>query len=159
MVKDILIIIAVCALLIMGWITYIAPGLAHIKIDDPYKENIVTEILAERNLLTQKNNFSGKVRITKEEGDIVLIRLENIKQKLTLPVCRNVQLLLTLDNDPKNSLLLGKLKGTEGNMNYYLPEGEDIKDYNSIMIWCKSYRTDWANAPIIAPEDKPLFLR
>lgn len=159
MPRNILIIIAGSALLIMIWITYIEPGLKHIKIEDPYKSNIESEVIFERPLLSQKNDFNASVIITKERDEKILIRLENVKQKLTLPVCRNIQVLLTLDYDPSNGLVLGNLKGTEGNMNYFLPEGEDIKNYDSIMIWCKSYKADWAHAPIIAPENKPLFLR
>ncbi len=34
---------------------------------------------------------------------------------------------------------LGKLKGNVGNQNYAIPEGTDIGDYNSVVIWCELF--------------------
>ena len=36
-------------------------------------------------------------------------------------------------------LSLGKLKGNVGNQNYLLPEGTDIADYNSVVVWCELF--------------------
>ena len=32
---------------------------------------------------------------------------------------------------------LGKLKGNEGNQNYFLPDGEDGDGYGSVVIYCR----------------------
>lgn len=34
---------------------------------------------------------------------------------------------------------LGKLKGNIGNQNYPVPEGTDIAEYNSVVIWCELF--------------------
>ena len=34
---------------------------------------------------------------------------------------------------------LGKLKGNVGNQNYEIPDGTDISEYNSVVIWCELF--------------------
>ena len=36
-------------------------------------------------------------------------------------------------------LSLGKLKGNVGNQNYEIPDGTDISEYNSVVIWCELF--------------------
>ncbi|MEM9400865.1 MAG: DM13 domain-containing protein [Pseudomonadota bacterium] len=36
-------------------------------------------------------------------------------------------------------LNLGKLKGNVGNQNYPLPEGTDVAEYGSVVIWCQLF--------------------
>ncbi len=36
-------------------------------------------------------------------------------------------------------LNLGKLKGNVGNQNYPLPEGTDVTEYGSVVIWCQLF--------------------
>ena len=36
-------------------------------------------------------------------------------------------------------LKLGKLKGNVGNQNYPVPEGTDISEFNSVVIWCELF--------------------
>ncbi|MGI9237863.1 MAG: DM13 domain-containing protein [Woeseiaceae bacterium] len=36
-------------------------------------------------------------------------------------------------------LSLGKLKGNVGNQNYVIPEGTDISEFNSVVIWCELF--------------------
>ncbi|MEM8685005.1 MAG: DM13 domain-containing protein [Pseudomonadota bacterium] len=36
-------------------------------------------------------------------------------------------------------LSLGKLKGNIGNQNYPLPDGTDVADYGSVVIWCQLF--------------------
>lgn len=34
---------------------------------------------------------------------------------------------------------LGRLKGNEGNQNYEIPQGVDVSEYKSVIIWCKAF--------------------
>lgn len=36
-------------------------------------------------------------------------------------------------------LKLGKLKGNVGNQNYPIPEGTNVAEYNSVVIWCELF--------------------
>jgi len=52
-------------------------------------------------------------------------------------------------------LSLGKLKGNVGNQNYPLPEGTDVSEYNSVVIWCQLFGVLFSPAalsPVTDPE-------
>jgi hypothetical protein len=43
---------------------------------------------------------------------------------------------------------LGKLKGTDGNQNYEVPSGLDLKKYRAVTIWCHRFSVNFATAPL-----------
>ncbi|MEO1204569.1 MAG: DM13 domain-containing protein, partial [Pseudomonadota bacterium] len=45
-------------------------------------------------------------------------------------------------------LKLGELKGNVGNQNYELPEGTDVDDYGSVVIWCELFDVLFSPAAI-----------
>ena len=47
-------------------------------------------------------------------------------------------------------LSLGPLKGNKGDQNYVIPEGVDIADYPSVVIWCKQFGVLFAAADMVA---------
>lgn len=61
--------------------------------------------------------------------------------------------------DPKSSadvkasewLSLGQLKGNIGNQVYAIPEGTDIREYGSAIIWCEQFGVLFSVAPFAAP--------
>ena len=158
-IRDTLIAISAVIICVALWLTYISPSFEHIVSRDTYEPSLSSEVSFERSLIPQSRELTGSVKIIDYKDGSVLVRLEGIKQKLEIPTCPNLQVLLTLDLDVKNSILLGNLKGTEGDMNYNLPKGEDIKNYSDIVVWCESFKSDYAHAPIISVNDKPLFLK
>ena len=58
--------------------------------------------------------------------------------------------------DPKTSadvkasewLSLGPLKGNKGDQNYTIPEGTNIEDYRSVVIWCEQFGVLFSPAPL-----------
>lgn len=46
-------------------------------------------------------------------------------------------------------LSLGPLKGNKGDQNYVIPEGVDIADYRSVVIWCKQFGVLFAAADLV----------
>ena len=44
---------------------------------------------------------------------------------------------------------LGKLKGNVGNQNYEVPEGVDISEYGSVVIWCELFGVLFSPAALI----------
>ena len=42
---------------------------------------------------------------------------------------------------------LGTLKATDGAFNYDLPEGTDIAQFKSALVWCKQFTVLFAVAP------------
>ncbi len=45
-------------------------------------------------------------------------------------------------------LNLGKLKGNVGNQNYMIPEGTDLSEFHSAVIWCELFGVLFATAPL-----------
>ena len=46
---------------------------------------------------------------------------------------------LANDLEAKDSVNLGRIKGTKGNINYEVPTDIDIDDYTYVMYWCRAF--------------------
>ena len=77
---------------------------------------------------------SGTVRII-ETGDKLFVRYENFK------TINGPDLLVYLAKDlkAKEFVSLGKLKATEGNINYEIPQGTNIQEYPYVLVWCEDF--------------------
>ncbi len=83
---------------------------------------------------TTAHPASGFVRIIKTtKGHIV--RYEEYKT-INGP---DVRVYLAKDLDAKEYIDLGPIKGTEGNINYPIPKGINISDYDYILTWCEDF--------------------
>ena len=49
----------------------------------------------------------------------------------------------------KNALKLGGLKGTDGAFNYDVPEGTDVSQFKSAVVWCDQFSVLFATAPLM----------
>jgi hypothetical protein len=74
---------------------------------------------------------SGHVRIVQTSTGPV-IRYENF-ETINGP---NLHLYLAKDLEANEYLDLGPIKGTQGNINYEVPEGVDLSEYRYVMYWC-----------------------
>ena len=81
-----------------------------------------------------------------------LLRLENFK------VTNGPDLVVYLAKHPdpgkaadvtSGYLNLGKLKGNVGNQNYFVPEGTDISEYKSAVIWCELFGVLFSPAALV----------
>jgi hypothetical protein len=45
-------------------------------------------------------------------------------------------------------LELGKLRGNRGDLTYPLPAGTDVRDFGSVVIWCKRFSVAFGAAPL-----------
>ena len=158
MLRTILSTIAAGVIGFGGYLALIEPSQKSLKIQDPEPTGFGASTIYQSRIFGQKEQISGTLRIMKDEGKTVL-RIENFKRAPNLPACLDLRAQLNLDLDAKNSLDLGSFKLTEGNINIEVPPGEDYTMYNKFMLWCKTYRSDYAHADIIAPDKRPLFLK
>jgi hypothetical protein len=53
------------------------------------------------------------------------------------------------DGYADGSLNLGGLKATDGNFNYAIPEGTDLAQYRSAVVWCRSFNVTFAYATLV----------
>jgi len=74
---------------------------------------------------------SGIVKI--EENTVFL---ENVK----ITEAPDGRVILTKDFDEPTGTSLGKLQGFTGSHQYPVPEGIDVNDYNTVLIWCDQFK-------------------
>ena len=83
---------------------------------------------------TKTHPASGEVSVVKSDSK-TYVRYENFKT-LNGP---DLFVYLANDLDAKDFVNLGELKATEGNVNYKVPQGVDVKNYKYVMVWCKQF--------------------
>lgn len=77
---------------------------------------------------------SGTARIVHADGRAYL-RYEDFKT-INGP---DLYVYLAKDPDAKEFVNLGRIRATEGNINYEIPEGVDPRDYPYALTWCKAF--------------------
>jgi len=77
---------------------------------------------------------SGTARLV-EAGGATYVRYENFKT-LNGP---DLYVYLAKDMEAGEFVSLGRLKATEGNINYEVPAGVDAKEYPYVLVWCKAF--------------------
>lgn len=80
---------------------------------------------------TQGHPASGTVRIIESEEQ-TFIRFEDF-ETLNGP---QLHLYLSKDLEATEYVDLGPIRGTEGNINYEIPEDVDLSEYPYVMHWC-----------------------
>lgn len=82
---------------------------------------------------------SGEARIIKDVMGHSLVRLQNFK----VTNGPDLYVYLSKSDNPKENIGefvdLGRLKGNQGSQNYEIPQGVDLSEYKSIIIWCKAF--------------------
>ena len=83
---------------------------------------------------TSGHPASGSVSIIKIENS-QYIRYENFKT-INGP---DLFVYLSKDLKAKDFINLGKLKATEGNINYEIPQAVNVADYPYVIVWCEDF--------------------
>jgi hypothetical protein len=83
---------------------------------------------------TPAHPASGFVRVVEADGK-QFIRYEDYKT-INGP---DLYVYLAKDLDAKEFVDLGRLRATEGNVNYEVPAGVDVSDYRYVLTWCKAF--------------------
>lgn len=143
MVKKSLISVVIIMFLGLGYYL-ISPLFINVKIDEAVptldsKDTITPTVSEEKNksaqiIGTSGHPASGSVRIVADSSD-VYVRYENFKT-INGP---DIYVYLANDLEAKDFISLGKVKATEGNVNYKIPDGIKLSDYKYVMIWCKAF--------------------
>ncbi|MBI2439672.1 MAG: DM13 domain-containing protein [Candidatus Moranbacteria bacterium] len=83
---------------------------------------------------TPTHPASGFVRLV-QNGDETIVRYEEYKT-INGP---DVRVYLANDLKASDFVDLGPIKGTEGNINYSVPQGVDISKYRYALTWCEDF--------------------
>lgn len=76
----------------------------------------------------------GYVRVFEDEGTQYL-RYEEL-HTINGP---DLFVYLATDDDASDFINLGRLKATNGNINYAIPEGTDLDTYSHALVWCRAF--------------------
>ncbi|OGG61047.1 hypothetical protein A3C87_01975 [Candidatus Kaiserbacteria bacterium RIFCSPHIGHO2_02_FULL_49_34] len=83
---------------------------------------------------TAGHSATGTVRVLEAEGK-KYVRYEDFKT-INGP---DLYVYLAKDLEAKEYLDLGVIRATEGNVNYEIPEGIDLTQYQYVLTWCKQF--------------------
>lgn len=83
---------------------------------------------------TPAHPASGVVSVLKM-GETYTLRYENFKT-INGP---DLRVYLSTDLKATEFIDLGKLKATEGNVNYTIPPGTDLARYRYALVWCEDF--------------------
>jgi hypothetical protein len=100
------------------------------------------------------HNTSGRATIYKEADGRLLLRLTNFKTSNGPDV--HVVLIAAKDADDDANFLksstekleLGPIKGNEGDQNYNIPSGTDLKRFQTVSIYCERFNANFGAAPL-----------
>ena len=108
-------------------------------------------VLVRTNLQSLEHQSSGDVLLIQLPGGKRIVRLEN------LVTSNGPDLRVYLSAAPASSdwhgydrdyVDLGALKGNLGNQNYPVPDGLNLAQYRSLVIWCRRFTVGFAVAPL-----------
>ncbi|MEK7564414.1 MAG: DM13 domain-containing protein [Patescibacteria group bacterium] len=139
MVKKLLIILVIIAVIGIGYYL-ISPLFINIKANEAVPVSNTKDIPKEVEIKSAQivgtggHEASGSIRIV-SDGTDTYVRYENFKT-INGP---DIYVYLSKDLDAKEYISLGKVKATEGNINYKIPTSANIKDYKYVMVWCKAF--------------------
>ena len=91
------------------------------------------------------DNAEGNVKVISLTDGNKILRLENFKSTNG----PNVHVYLSTDKRATDYVDLGKLKANNGNQNYNIPAGTDIRKHNIVLIWCKDFSVLFGSAVLI----------
>jgi hypothetical protein len=86
-------------------------------------------------ILQPKNHKVSGEALLIYTGTENILRFENF----TTDNGPDLRVYLAADLDAKDFIDLGKLKATEGSINYTIPAGTDLSKYRYAMIWCRAF--------------------
>ncbi len=146
--KKISYVVGILILVLVSYFLYytISPIFINIKVNDSIPELLQetsTTSVSVQIVGTTAHPASGTVRIIETEGKRY-VRYENFK------TINGPDIFVYLSKDLKASdfVNLGRVKGTEGNVNYDIPEGVNIKDYPYVIIWCEAFNVLFNSAKV-----------
>lgn len=94
-------------------------------------------------LIPSAHDVQGKVLVVDVEGK-KYIRFENFKT-INGP---DLRIYLSSSLNVDDSIDLGAIKATEGEVNYELPNNVDLQKYNNVLVWCRAFKVLFSYAQL-----------
>lgn len=137
--KTIYVLGTVIGIAVLAFAYYaVSPLFINVKLDEAMPEapqiDTTIPVVSAEVVGTLAHPASGTARIVAVEGKNY-VRYENFKT-INGP---DIYVYLAKDLDAKEFVSLGRVKATEGNINYEIPPGVNVSDYRYVMVWCKAF--------------------
>ena len=138
------IMFVVLSVVVLGIAYYgISPLFRNIEVHDAVPVSLTSETKGDQ--VSRSNNLfpvvdtvahpaTGTLRVITDGGK-TFVRYENYKT-INGP---DLFVYLSKDQNAQEFVNLGELRGTEGNINYEVPEGINIDEYRYVLTWCKKF--------------------
>ncbi len=133
-------VLLVATIAVVGVAYYgISPIFRQVRVDEPMPQASApdrsAQVVASATVIdTLAHPASGTAHIIRI-GETSYLRYENFTT-LNGP---DLYVYLAKDKDAKEFISLGRVRATEGNINYEIPAGIDIADYPYALTWCKAF--------------------
>ena len=89
------------------------------------------------------HDVKGNASVPETESGKIL-RFENF-ETINGP---DLRIYLSADLEAKDFIDLGPIKGTQGNINYFLPANVDLNRYNKVLVWCRAFHVLFSYAEL-----------
>jgi hypothetical protein len=145
--KIIAVVIAACVIVIVILAVILSPEESNGIIDEEFPH----EGSANNATTIASGPFQNGAHPTEGEAlliemdDKMIIRLEDFKTDSG----PGLYVYLSVDKTANDYISLGKLKATEGNMNYDVPQGTNTTKYNFVLIWCDPFSVLFGHAELV----------
>jgi hypothetical protein len=158
--KKSLLIVAVGIMVTIGGVFAISPYFINTTVDEALPSTTVQSIMEEKVMMEEKTiqTYIGAFvgvgdAIHDAQGIAETISLEDGSQVLRLEDFKvtngpDLYVYLATDNRASEFVSLGELKANNGNQNYEIPDDTDLKKYNKVLIWCKTFGVLFGNADL-----------
>lgn len=151
--KKILYSIAILVGIVLIGLAYytISPLFIRIEVNDPNpivdnssSTDPVRSVASVPVVGTAGHPASGTVRIVEADGK-KYVRYENFKT-INGP---DIYVYLAKDIEAKEFVNLGRVRATEGNVNYEIPAEISVADYPYVLTWCKAFGVLFNSAKVL----------
>jgi hypothetical protein len=91
------------------------------------------------------HNAEGEAKVIPfQNGDSNILRLENLR----VTNGPDLYVYLATDKTALDFVNVGKLKANNGNQNYDIPAGTDLRNYDTVLIWCRPFSVLFGSAEL-----------
>ena len=139
--KKFIVIFVLCIILALGWYL-LSPLLRQNELNDPLPDSMAntppsgdTNIFRKGAFVPRAHDVAGQAILLTSENKSY-IRFENF-DTINGP---DLHIYLSTDLGATDYVDLGKIRATQGNVNYEIPAGTDTMRYSKVLVWCVPFK-------------------
>lgn len=126
-------------------------GMEDKEMTEPMPDSIAPAIVSFGSFVDVAHHGTGQAKVIdlrQENGFIVRLQDLDVSNGPDLRVLLSKSKVVKQSLDLGEYIELGKLKGNKGTQNYVIPEGTDVREYQSVVIYCKPFHVVFNSASL-----------